>query len=222
MDDGPLKALNDALHTFHLWAGRPSLTEMYAALSDEAKKKISRSTLHAALTGTALPRRDTVDALVEILGARARNTTPEEQLLRFDKLWQRAAAGEISANALGGAALPVDVPGAGPDLPALVARYMGSRPGEDRLTFVLLLMEALKGGPESERQDRASDLFRFLVTRDRDRRRQLPPGAAPDAFDLPAASDDVDASIPSAESGESDESDGHYYDDDVIDAEIVD
>ncbi|MER5905070.1 hypothetical protein ABT150_34145 [Streptomyces mirabilis] len=151
LDDGPLKNLNDALHALHLRAGRPSLTEMYAALSEEAKKSISRSTLHSALIGTTLPRWGTVDALVEILGTRARNTTPEEELPRFDALWQRAT-GEVGEDALDD--VPVkDALGNQLDLSSLFEQHLDRHP-EDTLQVFRLLEELL-----DERADGWRDRF---------------------------------------------------------------
>lgn len=93
---GPLKDLNDALHDLHLQAGLPTLGEIARSV---ANGWISRSSLHAALTGTTLPRRDTVDALVEILASRSRKTTPEQELDRFDSLWQQAAQARARTSA---------------------------------------------------------------------------------------------------------------------------
>ncbi|WP_370085376.1 hypothetical protein [Streptacidiphilus sp. MAP12-16] len=53
--------------------------------------RISRSSLHSALTAPTLPRWDVVDTLVEILATRARNTSPEQELDGFLELWKRAA-----------------------------------------------------------------------------------------------------------------------------------
>ncbi|MFE4371872.1 hypothetical protein ACFRMN_27335 [Streptomyces sp. NPDC056835] len=192
LEGGPLRDLNDALHTLHLWAGRPSLSEMYAALSDEAKKKISRSTLHAALASPALPRRDTVDALVEILGTRARNTTPEEQLLQFDALWQRAALADVTEDALLSLPLPPGTASDAPfDLMSLVKQQLNSHPEDSNLVFALLLLEALTPGETSERHDGALNLFRFLVAEKLGQLRQPPPLAAIEGPD----DDVVDAEI---------------------------
>jgi hypothetical protein len=192
LDDGPLRDLNDALHTLHLWAGRPSLSEMYAALSEEAKKKISRSTLHAALAGPALPRRDTVDALVEILGTRARNTTPEEQVLRFDTLWQRAALTDVTDDALLSLPLPSSTASNVPfELLTLVQQQLNGPPEDSGRGFALLLLEALEPGEAGERQDRALKLFRFLVAEKLGQLRQPPPFAAIEGPD----DDVVDADI---------------------------
>ncbi|WP_327257124.1 hypothetical protein [Streptomyces sp. NBC_01244] len=193
LEDGPLKDLNDALHTLHLWAGRPSLSEMYTALSDEAKKKISRSTLHAALAGPALPRRDTIDALVEILGTRARSTTPEDQLLRFDTLWQRAALTDVTEESLLNLPLPLGAAGDVPfDLISLVRQQLDGQPEDSDRVFALLLLAALKPGETSERHDRTTDLFRFLVAEKFGQLRQPPPPLAA----IGGADDDViDAEI---------------------------
>lgn len=192
LEDGPLRDLNDALHTLHLWAGRPSLSVMYAALSKEAKKKISRSTMHAALASPTLPRRDTVDALVEILGIRARNTTPEEQLPRFDTLWQRAALADVTEGALLSLPLPPDTASGAPfDLLSLVKQQLNGHPEDSSRVFALLLLEALKPGAASERQDRALDLFGFLVAEKLGQLRQLPPLAAIEGPD----DDVIDAEI---------------------------
>lgn len=175
LGDGPLRDLNDALHTLHLWAGRPSLSEMYAALSDEAKKKISRSTLHAALASPAVPRRDTIDALVEILGTRARNTKPEEQLLRFDALWQRAALADVTEEALLSLPLP---PTAAIDalfnLLSLVKQQVDGRPEDRDEIFVLLLLKALEPGEDIDRHAIVLNLFRILVAEKFDQLRQAP------------------------------------------------
>ncbi|MFD9007874.1 hypothetical protein [Streptomyces sp. NPDC059552] len=107
LPEGPLKALNDALHTLHLWAGRPSLSVMLQAM--DASTRASRSTLHAAFTSPVLPSRDVLDSLVEVLGARARRTTPEEQIDRFDALWQAAAVDEIAELVADVPSLPVEL-----------------------------------------------------------------------------------------------------------------
>jgi hypothetical protein len=171
LGDGPLKDLNDALHALHLRAGRPSLTEMYAALSEEAKKSISRSTLHSALANTALPRRDTVDALVEILGTRARNTTPEEELPGFDALWQLASE-EIASDAL------ADVPAL--DLSSLIEWHLDRHPEDVRQVF-RLLDEFLSEGASGWR-DRILDLYRVLLTKGMDRGWNLPDSFPRDVF----------------------------------------
>ncbi|MGW6877124.1 hypothetical protein ACWGHA_32865 [Streptomyces xanthophaeus] len=179
LDDGPLKELNEALHTLHLWAGRPSLSEMYAALSDEAKKKISRSTLHAALAGPALPRRDTVDVLVEILGTRAHRTTPEEQLLRFDTLWQRAALANVTEDDLLSLSLPTVPDGdVSLDLATLVRQRLNGHLEDTERVFALLVLDALKPGGTDERHDRAVSLFRFLLAEKLGHMRQVPPVAS--------------------------------------------
>ncbi|MFJ4916681.1 hypothetical protein [Streptomyces sp. NPDC088726] len=192
LEDGPLRDLNDALHMLHLWAGRPSLSEMHAALSEEAKKKISRSTLHAALASPTLPRRDTVDALVEILGTRARNTTPEGQLVRFDTLWQRAALADVTDDALLSLSLP---PGTASDAPfellSLVKQQLNGHLVDSSRVFSLLLREALKPGETSERHDSALNLFRFLVAEKLGQLQQPPPLAAIEGPD----DDVVDAEI---------------------------
>lgn len=90
---GPLKELNDALHSLHLSAGRPSLSEM----ERETEGTISRSRLHDAFTAPKLPRWLVVDALVEILASRARGTDPQTELDRFHQLWQRAALAGIGS-----------------------------------------------------------------------------------------------------------------------------
>ncbi|MFD7282442.1 hypothetical protein ACFV80_36830 [Streptomyces sp. NPDC059862] len=171
LDDGPLKDLNDALHALHLRAGRPSLTEMYAALSEEAKKSISRSTLHSALANTALPRRDTVDALVEILGTRARNTTPEEELPRLDALWQ-LAAGEIASDAL--AEVPLL------DLSSLIEWHLDRHPEDARQVF-RLLDEFLSEGASGWR-DRLLDLYRVLLRKGMAREWNLPDSFPRDVY----------------------------------------
>ncbi|CAM5658332.1 hypothetical protein [Streptomyces avidinii] len=107
LPEGSLKALNDALHTLHLWAGRPSLSVMLQAM--DASTRASRSTLHAAFTSPVLPSRDVLDSLVEVLGARARRTTPEEQIDRFDALWQAAAVDEIAELVADVPSLPVEL-----------------------------------------------------------------------------------------------------------------
>ncbi|MFJ8745803.1 PP2C family protein-serine/threonine phosphatase [Embleya sp. NPDC127516] len=82
-----MKDLNEALHHLHLWAGLPSLDQM----SGLCGWRISRSTLHTAFTQARLPRWDTVETLVEILGTRARSTTPEQEIPRFLELWTAAS-----------------------------------------------------------------------------------------------------------------------------------
>lgn len=89
---GPLKELNDALHELHLDAGLPTLSAMYQELG----KRISRSSLHDALTGTVRPPWDTVESLVEILGTRSPRTTAEREIDRFHQLWVAAARSVIA------------------------------------------------------------------------------------------------------------------------------
>ncbi|MGW6016201.1 hypothetical protein [Streptomyces sp. NPDC055210] len=88
LPEGPLKDLTDALHELHLRAGRPTLSDLARALEGG----VSRSRLHDALTSGRLPRWEVVDALVEVLGSRARGTAPEQELDRFHALWQRAVS----------------------------------------------------------------------------------------------------------------------------------
>lgn len=92
LSEGPLKELNDALHELHLDAGLPTLSTMYRELN----KRISRSSLHDALTSTARPPWDTVVALVEILGTRSIRTSAEQEIDRFQKLWKAAAQSVIA------------------------------------------------------------------------------------------------------------------------------
>jgi serine phosphatase RsbU (regulator of sigma subunit) len=87
LPDGPVKDLNEALHHLHLWAGVPSLDQM----SEFCGWRISRSTFHSAFTQARLPGWDTVETLVEILGTRARSTTPEREIPRFLALWTAAS-----------------------------------------------------------------------------------------------------------------------------------
>ncbi|MFG2121189.1 acyl carrier protein [Streptomyces sp. NPDC048710] len=84
---GRLRDLNDALHALHLIAGQPSLEIMHRLL----QKRISRTRLHDAFTEPRLPPWDTVDALVEILAARAPGTTPQEVLPEMHALWVLAS-----------------------------------------------------------------------------------------------------------------------------------
>ncbi|MFE3206108.1 PP2C family protein-serine/threonine phosphatase [Embleya sp. NPDC059237] len=92
-----MRDLNEALHHLHLWAGMPSLDQM----SGFCEWRISRSTLHAAFTQARLPRWDTVETLVEILGTRARSTTPEHQIPRFLELWTAASDAKPGNGAVG-------------------------------------------------------------------------------------------------------------------------
>ncbi|MFK0108639.1 hypothetical protein [Streptomyces sp. NPDC091217] len=94
LSPGPLKELNDALHELHLDAGLPTLSVMYRELG----KRISRSSLHDALTGMARPPWDTVEALVEILGTRSPRTSAEREIDRFHQLWVNAARSVIAAD----------------------------------------------------------------------------------------------------------------------------
>ncbi|MCZ0986186.1 acyl carrier protein [Streptomyces diastatochromogenes] len=84
---GRLRDLNDALHALHLIAGQPSLEIMHRLL----QKRISRTRLHDAFTEPRLPPWDTVDALVEILAARAPGTSPQEVLPEVHALWVLAS-----------------------------------------------------------------------------------------------------------------------------------
>ncbi|MEU9241613.1 hypothetical protein [Streptomyces sp. NPDC048385] len=164
LEDGALRDLNDALHTLHLQAGRPTLAEMFGALSVEAQEFISRSTLHTALTGPNLPRWNVIDAMVEVLASRARSTTPEEQLPRFDALWQRAALGDMPADAR------VEVPivdnegnrlTAELDPSSLLRQYLDAHP-ED-ISQALLLLDALKESRANEHRQRSLDMLKFLM-----------------------------------------------------------
>ncbi|MDQ0681090.1 hypothetical protein QFZ56_000053 [Streptomyces achromogenes] len=92
LSPGPLKELNDALHELHLAAGLPTLSTMYRELG----KEISRSSLHDALTGTARPPWDTVEALVEILATRSPLTSAEKEIGNFHTLWMNAARSLIA------------------------------------------------------------------------------------------------------------------------------
>ncbi|MFI0915588.1 hypothetical protein [Streptomyces abikoensis] len=93
LSKGPLKDLNEALHELHLRAGLPTLSVM----SKEVGHRVSRSSLHEAFTGTARPPWDTVDALVEILATRARQTSPEREIDRFQQLWVDAARSVLAS-----------------------------------------------------------------------------------------------------------------------------
>ncbi|MFD7404162.1 hypothetical protein ACFV7R_16105 [Streptomyces sp. NPDC059866] len=175
LEDGPLRDLNDALHTLHLQAGRPTLAEMFGALSMEARESISRSTLHTALTGPNLPRWTVIDAMVEILASRARSMTPEKELPRFDALWQRAALGDMPADAR------VEVPfvdnegnrlTAELDPSSLLRQHLDAHP-ED-ISQALLLLEALKESRANEHRQRSLDLLKFLMDKNLISREDLP------------------------------------------------
>ncbi|MFI1355190.1 hypothetical protein ACH4TV_16710 [Streptomyces sp. NPDC020898] len=175
LEDGPLRDLSDALHILHLQAGRPTLAEMFGALSKEAKESISRSTLHTALTGPNLPRWTVIDAMVEVLATRARSTTPEEQLGRFDALWQRAALGGMPADTR------VEVPvvdnegnrlTAELDPSSLLRQHLNAHP-ED-ISQALLLLEALKESRTSEHRQRSLDMLKFLMDKNLISREDLP------------------------------------------------
>jgi len=84
---GRLRDLNDALHTLHLLAGRPSLDTMSRLLGQQ----ISRTRLHDAFTEPRLPPWDTVEALVEILATRAPDRTPQGVLPEVHALWVLAS-----------------------------------------------------------------------------------------------------------------------------------
>uniref|UniRef100_UPI003F498DD9 hypothetical protein n=1 Tax=Streptomyces sp. CA-136453 TaxID=3240050 RepID=UPI003F498DD9 len=149
LPDGPLKNLVDALHELHLRAGRPTLSDLARALGG----RISRSRLHDAFTSGRLPRWDVIDALVEILGSRARGTTPEHELDRFHALWQSAvSAGEAPRPASSPAAKPKQLPS--DHSVATVVHEAASRSDSPKVEIPLYMASALfnslQGNPWQE------------------------------------------------------------------------
>ncbi|MFJ4836198.1 hypothetical protein ACIP79_40860 [Streptomyces sp. NPDC088747] len=195
LESGPLKDLNDALHVLHLLAGRPSISQMHAALTEDARKIISRSTLHNALTGTYLPRRDTIDALVEVLGSRARNTTPEQQLRRFDLLWQRAALAEMPLEGV--------FPPLLGDISSLISTHLSGHPEDTDTMF--RLMEMIRQEAREDREHKM-ELLKLLLDRGLISQGDMSPDVAEWLVYRPSAA------LPK----------GGDDDDGVVDAEIVD
>lgn len=86
--------LNTALHELHKEAGLTSLSVMARALEGAG---ISRSTIYDAFSSTRLPSWHVVEALVEVLGTKHPQGTPEEIGPRFYELWQHAIDEEPEA-----------------------------------------------------------------------------------------------------------------------------
>ncbi|MEU2873494.1 hypothetical protein ABZ769_30555 [Streptomyces olivoreticuli] len=172
LSEGPLKDLNDALHDLHLRAGRPSLSEMAAKITDG---RISRSSLHEALTSAALPRWDTVDALVEILATRARKTSPEQEIDRFNELWQEAAQPSPKRAVphqpsppealLPRLSLPQEVPMLPGSVEAALVGHLAAHPEGVSETVELLDRMVALGAQQVAHDREATKMVRFMVDR---------------------------------------------------------
>ncbi|MFG3116723.1 hypothetical protein ACGF4C_20260 [Streptomyces sp. NPDC048197] len=92
---------------------------------------------------------DTIDALVEILGSRARTTTPEEQLLRFDEMWRQAALAETPLEEV----VPPDLT----DTTDALASYLASNPEHAAEFLQTLRVEA--------KEQRQLATVRFMLDR---------------------------------------------------------
>ena len=86
--DGPMRSLNEALHTLHRLAGWPSVRDLARGLGTGVA---SASRIHDAFTKDRLPKWGLVEMLVIELARSAPGLSVDDQIGRFHSLWQEAA-----------------------------------------------------------------------------------------------------------------------------------